>query len=141
MLHDCKNIKKQTFLQWFMIVKLQSQLKKFRISIAYFAYIISFVISFIINFIINFVNLLHLWNHWKSSVCHFNTWNRIFQVNTNVIICTSNSLLKLWKRTLIQNEDEMKRRWRLKETKRMINKTIIIIHSCLHFIISTTQFN
>ncbi len=49
--------------------------------------------------------------------------------------------IKLWKRTLIQNEDEMKRRWRLRETERVINKAIIIIHSCLHFIISTTQFN
>ncbi len=49
--------------------------------------------------------------------------------------------IKLWKRTLIQNEDEMKRRWRLKETKRTINKATIIIHSCLCFIISTTQFN
>ena len=47
-----------------MIVKLQFQSKKFRISIAYLAYIISFVISFVINFVINFVisfvHLLHL---------------------------------------------------------------------------------
>jgi len=35
----------------------------------------------------------------------------------------------------------MKRKWRLKETERMINKTMIIIHSCLCFIISITQFN
>ena len=49
--------------------------------------------------------------------------------------------IKLWKRTLIQNEDEMKRRWKLRKTERMINKTMIIIHSCLYSIISTTQFN
>ncbi len=64
-----------------------------------------------------------------------------FQVNINIIIYTSNSLSKLWKRTLIQNENEMRRRWRLRETEKAINKTMIIIHSCLHFIISTTQFN
>ncbi len=49
--------------------------------------------------------------------------------------------IKLWKRTLIQNEDEMKRRWRLRETEKAINKAMIIIHSCLRFIISTTQSN
>ena len=49
--------------------------------------------------------------------------------------------IKLWKRTQIQNEDEMKRRWRLRKTERAINKSMIIIHSCLCFIISTTQFN
>jgi len=64
-----------------------------------------------------------------------------FQVNTNIIICTSNSLLKLWKRTLIQNDDEIRRKWRLRKTEKMLNKTMIIIHSCLCFIISTTQFN
>jgi len=43
-----------------MIVKLQFQSKKFRISIAYFAYVISFVINFVINFIISFINLSRL---------------------------------------------------------------------------------
>ena len=135
------DVKKQTSWWWFTIVKLQFQSKKFEISIAYFAYIISFVISFIISFVISFIDLSSFWNHWKLSVYHFNTWNRVFQVNTNVIIYTSNFLSKLWKRTLIQNENEIKRRWRLRKTEKAINKTTIIIHSCLCFIISTTQFN
>jgi len=112
---------------------LQSQSKKFRISIAYLAYIISFVINFVdlssFEIIENRVHVILILE------------TEFFQVNTNVIIYINNSLSKLWKRTLIQNEDEMKRRWRLKETERVINKTTIIIHSCLHFIVSTTQFN
>ena len=35
----------------------------------------------------------------------------------------------------------MKRKWRLRRTEKAINKAMIIIHFCLHFIISTTQFN
>ncbi len=35
----------------------------------------------------------------------------------------------------------MKRRWRLREIERVINKVMIIIHSCLCFIISITQSN
>ncbi len=74
--HDHKNIKNSTSLQWFMIVKLQSQSKKFRINIAYFAYVI--------NFVINFVDLSHLWSCWKSSARHFNTFFLILtQFNTH----------------------------------------------------------
>ncbi len=36
--------------------------------------------------------------------------------------------------------DEVEKNEKLKETERAINKTTIVIHSCLHFIISITSF-
>ena len=35
---------------------------------------------------------------------------------------------------------EVEENEKLKETERTINKTTIVIHSCLHFIISITSF-
>jgi len=37
-------------------------------------------------------------------------------------------------------KDEVEENEKLKETEKAINKSIIIIHFCLHFIILTTSF-
>ncbi len=46
-------------------------------------------------------------------------------------------MIKIWSWL---KKDEVKENEKLKETERTINKPAIIIHFCLHFIISTTSF-
>ncbi len=46
-------------------------------------------------------------------------------------------MIKIWSWL---KKDEVKENEKLKETERTINKSTIIIHFCLHFIISTTSF-
>jgi len=46
-------------------------------------------------------------------------------------------MIKIW---LWLKKDEAEENKKLKETERVINKTIIVIHSCLHSIISITSF-
>ncbi len=46
-------------------------------------------------------------------------------------------MIKIWSWL---KKDEVEENEKLRETERAINKSTIIIHSCLHFIISTTSF-
>ncbi len=46
-------------------------------------------------------------------------------------------MIKIWSWL---KKDEVEENEKLRKIKRMINKLTIIIHFCLHFIISTTSF-
>ncbi len=50
---------------------------------------------------------------------------------------SNHTMIKIWS-WLKKNEVEENEK--LRKTERMINKTTIVIHSCLHFIISITSF-